>query len=44
MTQTSDAAPDVVGSLGAWPSLALVAGYTVACVAGAGARLRARDA
>ena len=43
MTQTSDAAPDVVGSLGAWPSLALVAVYTAVAVAAAGAALRARD-
>jgi len=43
MTQTSDAAPDVVGSLGAWPSLALVAGYTAIVVAAAGLTLRARD-
>jgi ABC-2 type transport system permease protein len=43
MTQTSDAAPEVVGSLGAWPSLALVAAYTVASVAAAAAVLRTRD-
>ncbi|HET9612248.1 MAG TPA: ABC transporter permease subunit [Acidimicrobiales bacterium] len=43
MTQTSDAAPEVVGSLGAWPSLAVVAGYTALCVAAAGALLQARD-
>lgn len=43
MTQTSDAAPDVVGSLGAWPSLALVAGYTAVVVAAAGLTLRVRD-
>ncbi len=43
MTQTSDAAPDVVGSLGAWPSLAVVAVYTVAAVVGASAVLQARD-
>lgn len=44
MTQTSDAAPDVVGSLGAWPSFALVAAYTVAAVVAAAAALRTRDA
>lgn len=43
MTQTSDAAPEVVGSLGAWPSLALVGVYTLVAVAVASARLRARD-
>ena len=43
MTQTSDAAPDVVGSLGAWPSLALVVGYTAACCAGAAVTLLRRD-
>lgn len=43
MTQTSDAAPEVVGSLGAWPSLALVAAYTVAAAVGASVRMRARD-
>jgi ABC-2 type transport system permease protein len=43
MTQTSDAAPDLVGSLGAWPSLALVAGYAALATAAALAALRARD-
>ena len=43
MTQTSDAAPDVVGSLGAWPSLALVVAYTALAVAASAAALRARD-
>jgi ABC-2 type transport system permease protein len=43
MTQTSDAAPDVVGSLGAWPSLAVVAAYTAVAVVAAAARLRSRD-
>ncbi|MGA5126119.1 hypothetical protein ACPCAG_22805 [Streptomyces pseudogriseolus] len=43
-TQTSDAAPDTVGSLGAWPSLALVAAYTVLALTGAAVVLRRRDA
>jgi ABC-2 type transport system permease protein len=43
MTQTPDAAVDAVGSLGPWPSLALVAGYTVIALAGAAAILGARD-
>ncbi|MVO84984.1 ABC transporter permease subunit [Streptomyces sp. p1417] len=44
LTQTSDASPDAVGSLGAWPSLALVAAYTVVLLALAVRRLRRRDA
>jgi ABC-2 type transport system permease protein len=44
LSQTSDAAPDVAGSLGAWPTLWFVCAYTaVALLAGAG-RLRRRDA
>ena len=43
MTQTSDAAPDVVGSLGAWPSLALVAGYAAAALAAAVHRITRWD-
>jgi ABC-type transport system involved in multi-copper enzyme maturation permease subunit len=43
MTQSSDATPETVGSLGAWPSLAVVAGYTVVTVAGAVWVLRSRD-
>ncbi|MFI1358745.1 ABC transporter permease subunit [Streptomyces sp. NPDC020898] len=43
LTQTSDATPEAVGSVGAWPSLALVATYaTVALLVAAGA-LRRRD-
>lgn len=42
LTQTSDASPETVGSLGAWPSLALVTGYTVLALAGAAAVLRGR--
>jgi ABC-2 type transport system permease protein len=43
LSQTSDAAPDAVGSLGAWPSLALVCGYAAGALAGAAALLRTRD-
>jgi ABC-2 type transport system permease protein len=43
MTQSSDATPEAVGSLGAWPSLAVVAAYTLVTVAGAVWALRARD-
>jgi len=44
MTQTSDAAADVVGSLGAWPSLALVGAYAALATAVSSAALRRRDA
>jgi len=43
MTQSSDATHDAVGSLGAWPSLAVVAAYTVTTVLGAVWVLRHRD-
>ncbi|MEV5578996.1 ABC transporter permease subunit [Streptomyces parvus] len=43
LTQTSDAASDAVGSLGPWPSLLLVAGYTTALTLGALVLLRRRD-
>jgi ABC-2 type transport system permease protein len=43
MTQSSDATHDTVGSLGAWPSLAVVAVYTAATVLGAVWVLRHRD-
>jgi ABC-type transport system involved in multi-copper enzyme maturation permease subunit len=43
LTQTSDASPQAVGSLGAWPSLALVTGYTVLALAGAARVLQRRD-
>ena len=43
LTQSSDATYEAVGSLGAWPSLAVVAAYTVAIVAGAVWLLRIRD-
>lgn len=44
LTQTSDATPETVGSLGAWPSLALVAAYTAVALAGSAWLLRSRDA
>lgn len=43
LTQSSDATPGAVGSLGAWPSLAVVAAYTSATVLGAVWVLRHRD-
>jgi ABC-2 type transport system permease protein len=43
MTQSSDATHEAVGSLGAWPSLAVVAAYTLGAVLLAVAALRARD-
>ncbi|APS21559.1 ABC transporter [Streptomyces sp. Tue 6075] len=43
LTQTSDAASDAVWSLGPWPSLLLVAGYTTALTLGALVLLRRRD-
>lgn len=43
LTQSSDATHEAVGSLGPWPSLAVVAAYTVATVLGAVWVLRRRD-
>jgi ABC-type transport system involved in multi-copper enzyme maturation permease subunit len=43
LTQSSDATPESVGSLGAWPSLAIVLAYTAATVLAAGWVLRRRD-
>lgn len=43
LTQSSDATHQAVGSLGAWPSLAVVAAYTIAAVATAVVALRRRD-
>lgn len=43
LTQTSDATPDTVGTLGPWPSLALVTAYTAVALAGAALVLRRRD-
>jgi ABC-2 type transport system permease protein len=44
LAQSSDAAPDAVGSLGAWPSLWLVCGYGLVALAGAALVFRHRDA
>ncbi|WP_371524889.1 ABC transporter permease [Streptomyces sp. NBC_01283] len=44
LTQTSDASAEAVGSLGPWPSLALVSGYTVVLLLLAGTAFRRRDA
>ena len=43
LTQSSDATPEAVGSLGAWASLLIVAAYTVAVILGAVWVLRHRD-
>lgn len=43
LTQSSDATPESVGSIGAWPSLAIVAAYTLVVIAGAVGVLRTRD-
>ncbi|MER7177194.1 ABC transporter permease subunit [Streptomyces mesophilus] len=43
LMQTSDASAQAVGSLGAWPSLLLVAGYTAVLVLAAAGVLRRRD-
>ncbi|MDN3268047.1 hypothetical protein [Streptomyces sp. MA15] len=42
LTQTSDASPEAVGSLGVRPSLALVTGCTALALAGAALVLRRR--
>jgi ABC-2 type transport system permease protein len=44
LSQSSDAAPDVAGSLAGWPSLWLICGYVLVALLGAGALLRSRDA
>jgi ABC-2 type transport system permease protein len=44
LTQSSDAAADAVGTLAAWPSLALVGAYTAAALLVGAALLRGRDA
>jgi ABC-type transport system involved in multi-copper enzyme maturation permease subunit len=44
LTQSSDAAPDAVGSLGAWPSLWLVCGYGLVALVGAVLVFGRRDA
>lgn len=43
LTQTSDASPEAVGSLGAWPSLGLVTAYTLGLLGLAWWRLGRRD-
>lgn len=43
MAQSSDATPETVGSLTAWPSLGVVAAYTAAAILLAVGALRARD-
>jgi ABC-2 type transport system permease protein len=43
LSQTSDAAPAVVGSLGTWPSLWLVCGYAAIALVSAAALLQRRD-
>ena len=44
LAQSSDAAPDVAGSLGAWPSLLIVCTYCVAALMTGAWRLTGRDA
>ncbi len=44
LTQTSDATPDTVGALGAWPSLLVVAVYTAGLLAVATRVVQRRDA
>jgi ABC-2 type transport system permease protein len=44
LTQTSDATHETAGSLGGWPSFAVVAAYTAVALAGSAWLLRARDA
>ena len=43
LAQSSDATPETVGSLAAWPSLAVVAGYTLATLLVAGRAFARRD-
>jgi ABC-2 type transport system permease protein len=43
LTQSSDATHDAVGSLGAWPSMGVVAAYTIGFVLAAVSVLRNRD-
>ena len=44
LSQSSDAAPDAAGSLGAWPSLWLVCGYGLVALVGAALVFQRRDA
>jgi ABC-2 type transport system permease protein len=43
LAQTSDAAPETLGSLGAWPSVWVVCGYSLAALAASGWLLHRRD-
>lgn len=43
LSQSSDAAPETLGSLGGWPSLLLVAGYTGLALLAAAALFQRRD-
>lgn len=43
LAQPSDATPEALGSLGGWPTLALVCGYSAAALTASGWLLRARD-
>jgi ABC-2 type transport system permease protein len=44
LAQSSDAAADVAGTLGAWPSLGLVGAYAAIALLGGAVALNARDA
>ncbi len=44
LSQTSDAVPETVGSLGGWPTLLLVCGYATAALAASARLLHTRDA
>lgn len=44
LSQSSDAVPEVAGSIGAWPSLWLVLGYAAVALAAGAWMLRVRDA
>ncbi|MGW5365144.1 hypothetical protein [Actinopolymorpha pittospori] len=44
LAQSSDATAETMGGLGAWPTLALVCGYTIIALGIAGWLLRSRDA
>lgn len=44
LTQTSDATPEVVGSIGAWPSLWVMCAYCLTALALAAVQLKRRDA
>lgn len=44
LSQSADAAPEMMGSLGGWPSLIILLGYAIVAVAAGGAMFEARDA